>query len=162
MYLAGVKVGLEAGDDTYLTWFVQEVRRFYPFFPFVGGRVQEEFEWRDHHFAEGTWVLLDLYGTNRDPRLWEAPEAFWPERFRHWEGSAFNFIPQGGGDYDTTHRCAGEWMTIELMKRAVCLLTTAMRYEIPEQDLRINLSRIPAIPKSRLLIRNVRQYHSYG
>jgi len=150
---------LAAGHDEYVTSFVQEVRRFYPFFPFVGGRVQEAFEWRGHGFAKGTWVMLDLYGTNHDERIWEKPEAFWPERFNHWDGSAFNFIPQGGGDYDTNHRCPGEWITIELMKQVVCLMTTAMQYEVLEQDLRINLSRMPAMPKSRLTICNVRPRH---
>jgi fatty-acid peroxygenase len=78
-----------------------------------------------------------------------------PERFRHWNESSFNFIPQGGGDYDTSHRCAGEWITIELMKTIVRLLTTGMRYDVPEQDLRIALSRMPAIPASGFLINNV-------
>jgi fatty-acid peroxygenase len=148
---------LQEGDDRHLEWFVQEVRRFYPFFPAVGGRVREEFHWRGHHFTEGTWVLLDLYGTNHDPRIWGDPGVFRPERFRDWDGSAFNFIPQGGGGHQDTHRCAGEWLTIELMKRAVRLLTTAMRYEVPEQDLTIDLSRMPAIPRSRLVISNVQR-----
>ena len=64
-------------------------------------------------------------------------------------------MPQGGGDYDTGHRCAGEWLTIALMKRAVRLLTTGMHYDVPEQDLRIDLSRLPAVPKSRFVIRDV-------
>ena len=58
---------LENGDEGELERFVQEVRRFYPLFPAVGGRVQKPFDWRGHHFAEGTWVILDLYGTNHDP-----------------------------------------------------------------------------------------------
>jgi fatty-acid peroxygenase len=148
---------LAIGDDEDLEWFVQEVRRFYPFFPAVGGRVQRAFDWRGHHFARGAWVLLDIYGTNHDPRSWEEPQAFRPDRFRHWNGSPFNFIPQGGGDFDHGHRCAGEWITIALMKTAVRMLTTGMRYEVPEQDLRIDLSRMPAQPKSRFVIRNVRR-----
>jgi fatty-acid peroxygenase len=146
---------LQSGDD-YLELFVQEVRRFYPFFPFVGGRVRNEFDWRGRHFAKGTWVLLDLYGTDHDTRIWEDPEVFRPERFRQWDGSAFNFIPQGGADHYVNHRCAGEWITIELMKRAVRLLTESMHYEVPEQNLRIDLSRMPTIPKSRFVITNVR------
>jgi fatty-acid peroxygenase len=67
---------LQGGDDEYLELFVQGVRRFYPFFPFVGGRVQEEFDWQGHHFAKGTWLLLDLYGTNHDSRIWKEPERF--------------------------------------------------------------------------------------
>ncbi len=147
---------LDVGDD-YLEPFVQEVRRFYPFFPFVGGRVRDEFDWRGRHFAKGRWVLLDLYGTNHDARIWGDPQVFRPDRFRRWDGSAFAFIPQGGGDHYTDHRCAGEWITIELVKRAVRLLTESMSYEVPEQDLRIELSRMPAIPKSRFVISDVRR-----
>src|SRR3954454_612385 len=54
---------LAIGDNEDLEWFVQEVCRFYPFFPGVGGRVQRAFDWRGHHFAKGAWVLLDIYGT---------------------------------------------------------------------------------------------------
>ncbi|MBW3656059.1 MAG: cytochrome P450, partial [Gemmatimonadetes bacterium] len=104
-----------AGDNEYLELFVHEVRRFYPLFPLVAGRAREPFEWRDHRFPPGAWVILDLYGTNHDPSAWPEPERFWPERFRRWDGSAFNFVPQGAGDHYATHRCAGEWITIELV-----------------------------------------------
>ncbi len=146
-----------SGDDEALERFVQEVRRYYPFFPFMGGRAMAELSWRGHHLPKGAWVILDAYGTNRDPRIWADPDAFHPERFREWDGSAFNFIPQGGGDFETGHRCPGEWATIELMKGAVRQLTTAMEYQVPLQDLSINLSRMPAIPKSRFVITNVRR-----
>jgi fatty-acid peroxygenase len=69
----------------------------------------------------------------------------------------FNFIPQGGGDYSNGHRCAGEWITVELVKTAVRLLTTNMRYKVPKQNLRIGLSRMPAIPESRFVIKTVRR-----
>lgn len=147
---------LQAGDEDHLDLFVQEVRRFYPFFPLVGGRARNEFDWRGHHFAQGDWVLLDLYGTDHDPRIWPEPDTFRPERFRRWDASAFNFIPQGAGDHYRGHRCPGEWITIEVMKQAVRLLTTAMHYDVPEQDLRIDLSEMPARPKSGFVIRNVR------
>lgn len=146
---------LQAGDGD-VDAFVQEVRRFYPYFPLVGGRARREFEWRGHQFQSGNWLLLDLYGTNHDPRIWSEPGAFRPERFRHWSGSAFSFIPQGGGAFEASHRCAGECITIELMKRAVRLLTTAMHYDVPRQDLGIDVSRMPAIPNSRFVIRKVK------
>lgn len=151
------RLRIRAGEDDYLFWFVQEVRRFYPLFPLIAGRARCPFEWRGHRFAKGTWVILDLYGTNHDPASWEEPERFWPERFRHWNGSAFNLVPQGGGDHDTGHRCAGEWITIELVRSAVRLLTTALHYEVPEQDLGIDLGRIPALPASRFVIQHVRR-----
>ncbi len=73
----------EGGDEKDREAFVHEVRRFYPFFPFIGGRVRNAFDWRDHHFSRGTWVILDAYGTNHDARIWENPDAFRPDRFRH-------------------------------------------------------------------------------
>ncbi len=147
---------LRAAEEEDVDLFVQEVRRFYPFFPVVAGRVREPFTWRGHWFARRDWVLLDLYGTDHDPRSWPDPEAFRPDRFERWSGSAFDFIPQGGGDHRTGHRCPGEWVTIELMKRAVRLLTTAMRYDVPAQDLSVDLSRMPTSPASRFVIANVR------
>ncbi|WP_334190139.1 cytochrome P450 [Noviherbaspirillum sp.] len=151
---------LASGDADALECFVQEVRRFYPFFPLIGGNVIEPFDWRGRHFAQGDWVLLDMFGTNHDPRIWDEPQQFRPERFRRWNGSAYNFIPQGGGDVRVTHRCPGETTTIELTKMAVRMLTTSMRYQVPRQDLRISLSRMPAIPASRFIISDVERLES--
>ena len=39
------------------------------------------------------------------------------------------------------------------MKVALNPVTGFMKYEAPDQDLHINLSRIPAIPKSRFRIK---------
>ncbi|MEB3357404.1 MAG: cytochrome P450 [Synechococcales bacterium] len=150
---------LQSGDDGDVERFVQEVRRYYPFFPFAAARVRQDFDWQGYHFPEGRRVLLDLYGTNRDGRLWENPTTFDPDRFRHWDESRFNFIPQGGGDYYTNHRCPGEWITIVLIKVALNVLTQAIEYKVPQQDLTISLSRIPTLPKSRFVISNVRLQH---
>src|SRR5699024_1154959 len=92
---------LQGGSKKARHQFAQEVRRFYPFFPFVGGRVLEPFQWRGHHFNHGDWFLLDLYGTNHDPRLWDEPQVFDPERFAAGGVNEYNFIPQGGGDVHT-------------------------------------------------------------
>ena len=146
---------LQGDEPEYADWFVQEVRRFYPFFPMVGGRALRAFEWRGRHFAAGTWMLLDLYGTNHDPRIWERPETFDPERFRGRHLGPFDLVPQGGGDHQLNHRCAGEWITIELVKRALRLLTCEMRYTVPRQDLRIAMTRMPAVPRSRFVIADV-------
>jgi fatty-acid peroxygenase len=97
-----------SGDESDLAHFVTEVRRHAPFFPVMGGRARMSFAWRGHWFTTGDWVLIDLYGTNHDPRSWEHPNRFRPERFRDWAGDPYTLIPQGGGDYLDDHRCAGE------------------------------------------------------
>jgi fatty-acid peroxygenase len=145
-----------AANDSLVEPFVQEVRRFYPFFPAVAARVRQELDWHDVHFATGTRVLLDLYGTNHDPRIWEAPDRFRPERFVGWDGDPFTLIPQGGGDTATGHRCPGERLTIELMKTTVRFLTREIGYDVPAQDLHVSLARMPTLPASRFVIANVR------
>jgi fatty-acid peroxygenase len=137
-----------------LGWFVQEVRRFYPFFPVIGGRVREPFEWRGYRFPRHRRVLLDLFATNRDPQVWRNPDRFDPERFRDWWDDPDQLIPQGGGDHEFGHRCAGEWITIELMKVATKALCRDVRYDVPPQNLEIRFSRMPAMPASGVVVTN--------
>ncbi|MET8529985.1 cytochrome P450 [Micromonospora sp. NPDC005172] len=144
------------GDDAATEQFVQEVRRYYPFFPMAAARVRRSFDWEGHHFPQGRRVLLDLYGTNHHPALWPEPELFRPERFANRRVDPFELIAQGGGDH-TGHRCAGEWITIDLMKRAVTHLTSDMRYDVPPQDLRLDLHRMPALPPSGMTLTNIRR-----
>ncbi|SBT46060.1 cytochrome P450 [Micromonospora auratinigra] len=145
------------GDDTATEAFVQEVRRYYPFFPVAAARVRRSFEWQGHPFPQGRRVLLGLYATDHHPELWPEPERFRPERFAGWPGDPYTFVPQGGGDHWTGHRCAGEWVTIELMKRAVGTLTGAMSYRVPPQNLALDLGRMPALPPSGFLVDAVRR-----
>lgn len=151
------KEKVQSSDEKYAEMFVQEVRRFYPFFPFVAGLVKKDFTWNDYHFEEGTLTLLDLYGTNHDPEIWDNPDVFSPDRFVDWEGSPFGFIPQGGGDYWMGHRCAGEWVTVEIMKVSLDYLASRMSYEIPDQDLSFSMVSMPSIPHSKVVIEEVKR-----
>lgn len=147
---------LEKEGDDYLEHFAQEVRRFYPFTPMVGARVREAFDWKGHRFTPGTLVILDVYGTNHDAKLWDDPGTFRPERFRDWSGNAFDFIPQGGGDHSTGHRCAGERITIEAVKLALTFLTRFIAYDVPPQDLGYSMRRMPTGPRSGFVISRIR------
>lgn len=148
-------------DDHALHRFVQEVRRFYPFFPFVAARTKRSFEWRGYAFPTDTRVLLDLYGTNHGTDAWEEPHRFLPDRFLD-PTTEQKLVSQGGGDFDTHHRCAGEWMTIGVMKTVLSELARSVEYRVPLQDLSISLSRIPAEPASGFIIEGVRHMASRG
>lgn len=147
---------LKQRDEEFYTRFVQEVRRFYPFGPFLGAKVRKEFEWANHNFKKGNLVFLDLFGTNHDKEVWKHPNVFDPENFRERKEDLFDFIPQGGGDYKTGTRCPGEKLTIELMKLSLKLLVNRLEYEVPLQDFSYPLNRIPAIPRSRFIMTGVR------
>ncbi|MFS0646358.1 cytochrome P450 [Siminovitchia sp. 179-K 8D1 HS] len=148
---------IQSGNEEDVHMFVQEVRRYYPFGPFLGARVRNGFQWNGVPFKKGQLVLLDVYGTNHDPRLWDNPFSFWPERFRNWEGGLFDLIPQGGGDPYKGHRCAGELVTIEVMKAGLTFLTKQLEYDVPEtQNVAVSLTRMPTLPESRLIINHIK------
>jgi fatty-acid peroxygenase len=152
--LANDDVGEHAGR--YTDMFMQEVRRYYPFTPYLGARVRSSFDWKGHHFEPKTLVLLDVYGTDRDPRWWQAPDEFRPERFAQGHTDAFDFIPQGGGSR-LGHRCPGEWITMHNVTLALHFLTRCISYDVPDnQDLRLDLSRMPTRPSSGVVLSRVR------
>nr|WP_263326790.1 cytochrome P450 [Neobacillus sp. Marseille-Q6967] len=148
---------LKNGDGKFAEMFIQEVRRYYPFFPFAAAMVKKDFTWNGFNFEEGTLTLLDLYGTNHDPKIWDNPDVLNPERFAGWEGSPFSFIPQGGGDYFMGHRCAGEWVTIEIMKVSLDYLANRKDFEVPDQDLSYSMVSIPSIPHSKVILQHVKR-----
>ncbi|MGM9925419.1 MAG: cytochrome P450 [Bacillus sp. (in: firmicutes)] len=148
---------LASGDSKRTRMFVQEVRRFYPFFPFAAAIVKKDFTWKGYLFEKGALTLLDLYGTNHDPAIWDNPGVFNPDRFADWQGSPFDFIPQGGGDHFMGHRCAGEWVTIELMQVSLDYLANRLDYEVPDQDISYSMVDIPSIPRSNVRIKNVKR-----
>lgn len=133
--------------------FVQEVRRFYPFTPFVGAVAKQDFAWNGCEFQTGTAVLLDVYGINHDSRLWDRPCEFRPERFRGWQHDPFAFLPHGGGDPAGGHRCPGESITVEVLKATLDFLVNKLAYHVPAQDLSYDLARIPTLPASGFVIR---------
>jgi fatty-acid peroxygenase len=144
-------------DEGLLEPFVQEVRRLYPFFPAVAARVKSTFEWQGYRFPKGHRVLLDLYGTNTDRRSWDAPLEFRPERFRGRAENPYDFIPQGGGNHYTNHRCPGEWIAISQMKAFCRYLVNDIDYDVPDQDLELDPGELPSLPQNRFIMRNVRR-----
>jgi fatty-acid peroxygenase len=147
---------IERDKDGYVDRFVQEVRRFYPFFPAVVARTRREFEWKGYTFPRGRRALLDLWGTDHDARIWQRPNEFDPERFVRRPPNAFAFIPQGGGDPASGHRCPGEEVAVEIMKLAARFLVHRLQYEAPPQDLELDMTNLPALPRSGFVMRNVR------
>jgi fatty-acid peroxygenase len=139
---------LADGDPAFAEAFAHEVRRFYPFAPFIGGRAARDLEFDGEPIPRNAMVLLDLYGQNHDAELWEDPYAFRPERFLPpgrpgGDIGAFDLVPQGGGDPRTGHRCPGEQLTVALLS-ALAVRLARLDFDVPDQDLGISLSRIPA------------------
>ncbi|MCK6523227.1 cytochrome P450 [Myxococcota bacterium] len=95
-------------------------------------------------FAPGTLVLLAAWCAHRDPRFWDSPEEFRPERFAA-EASAgrprFAYFPFGGG----ARTCIGE--AFARMEGALLLATLLQRFT-PER-----LSDVAPIPETLFTLR---------
>lgn len=143
--------GLRDGDDEATAAFVHEVRRFYPFAPFLGGRAMRDLTFEGTAIRKGTLVLLDVYGQNHDELMFPKPYEFRPQRFLDRPIGEFDLIPQGGGDPRTGHRCPGEQITVAVLGTLAQRLARLDHY-LPPQDLSIDLGRMPARPASGVRI----------
>ncbi|MFF5044303.1 cytochrome P450 [Streptomyces nigra] len=150
-----VRERLARDDPAYAVAYAHELRRFYPFAPFVGGRATTDLEWEGEPIPAGTLILLDLFGQNHDPDLWSDPYTFDPERFLGRTPRRDELVPQGGGDPAAGHRCPGEDITVALLSVLAPRLAR-LEYRVPGQDLRIPLNRLPSRVRSGLVLEAVR------
>jgi fatty-acid peroxygenase len=149
------RVPLHAGDASFAEAFAHELRRFYPFAPFVAGQAVRDLRWEGGRIPAGATVLLDLYGQDHDPVLWPDPYRFDPYRFLGRTIGPYELVPQGAGDAYTGHRCPGEGVAVALLS-ALAVRLARLDYEVPDQDLTIPLRRIPTRPGSGLILTGVR------
>ncbi|WP_080147073.1 cytochrome P450 [Marinilactibacillus piezotolerans] len=154
------KAKLTGDNPYYLHMFIQEIRRYYPFFPFNGAITRKDFVWNGYQFEKDTLAIFDFYGTNHDPRVWENPEQFKPERFSDWHNSPtdqvqYKLLAQGGGSYSAGHRCPGEWNTVRAMEIVTDFLINKIDYTVPEQDVGFSLVNMPTTPKSGMVFEQI-------
>jgi cytochrome P450 family 135 len=110
---------IDAGErEEYQQAVVNETLRVRPVVPMVVRILKEPMRVGGHELPEGTRVAPSIWLTNRDPKVYEAPEEFRPERFVGSQPETFSWIPFGGG----IRRCIGaSFATLEmkLMLRAI-------------------------------------------
>jgi fatty-acid peroxygenase len=151
-----------AADDACLKPFAQEVRRLYAFFPAVAARVKEDFTWHGYRFEKDVRVLLDLFGSNRDPGTWTSSDEFLPERYAQAPERLDALVTQGSGTYREHHRCPGEPLTIALLVAALKLLSRRMSYRLRDQGDLVSLRRMPMLPRDSLVVREVKPLPAAG
>ncbi|KAH8891588.1 cytochrome P450 [Thozetella sp. PMI_491] len=116
----------KAKDIEYVDWIINETMRLRP--PGLNGAVREtppEGLQVDEVFIPGNTIVgVPIYTIQRDPRYWDSPDSFIPER---WENRSTETSPwlafQRG-----IHRCVGKSMA--MMELRSVLSRTALRYDI--------------------------------
>uniref|UniRef100_A0A2N9J1S7 Cytochrome P450 n=1 Tax=Fagus sylvatica TaxID=28930 RepID=A0A2N9J1S7_FAGSY len=119
---------LDLAKLPYLRCVITETLRLYPILPLlvphfsstnctVGG----------FHIPQGTILLLNAWSIHRDPKLWEEPTKFMPERFEATNGEreGFKFIPFGIG----RRACPGANMGTQVIALALGALIQCFDWE---------------------------------
>jgi cytochrome P450/ubiquinone/menaquinone biosynthesis C-methylase UbiE len=145
----------DLGRLKYSTHIVYETLRLYPPVYAIGRRVIEDLKLSGWSVRQGDLVVVSPWIVHRDPRWFEQPDRFLPER---WEepglGSGFRFLPFGGGE----RSCLGQ--PLVSIEAPLVLARVAQRFALrypsdapaPEIEPRVSLrpkSPIRLVPRSR-------------
>ncbi len=110
--LARLVAEIDAGEsDDYMQAVISETLRVRPVVPLVVRVLQTPLRVGARELPAGTRVVPSIYLTNRNPRVYDSPEEFRPERFLERAPETFSWIPFGGG----IRRCIGaSFATLEM------------------------------------------------
>ncbi|MEA2314792.1 MAG: cytochrome family, partial [Solirubrobacteraceae bacterium] len=124
--VAEIDAGPDGGEE-YMTAVVNETLRVRPVVPIVVRVLQSELQVGSHTLPAGTRVTPSIYLTNRNPRAYENPHAFEPERFIGRAPDTFSWIPFGGG----IRRCIGASFAQLEMKLILRTVLSELEPQLP-------------------------------
>lgn len=134
--LARLVAEIDAGQsDEYMQAVVSETLRVRPVVPLVVRLLHEPLKLGggDRELPVGTRAAACIYLTNRNPRVYDCPGEFMPERFLGQPPETFSWIPFGG----SIRRCIGaSFATLEMkliLRTVLCELMPA----VPERGARL-------------------------
>ena len=116
----------------YTQQVISETLRLYPPVYVTLREADADDEFGDYHIAKGTHLVLNIRGLHRDPRYWDNPEQFNPDRFAPEQTKNrhnFAFIPFLGGP----KKCIGDSFAMMEMQLVVptILQQRRLRYGLP-------------------------------
>jgi cytochrome P450 len=126
--LAGGPPTVETVDSlVYAGWTFREALRVFPPAWRLERQATRAVEFRGVRVPAGTLLFMLPYMLHRDPRFWESPEVFEPERFAPERSAGrprCSYVPFGAGQ----RTCLGN--TLALMKGALILAMVVQRYRV--------------------------------
>ncbi len=107
-----LRAELAHGETSYLDAAIKESLRLRPVVPITARKLAVPFSLGDRHYPAGTVLMPCIFLLHRKPDLYEAPEAFRPERFLGTTSAPYTWIPFGGG----VRRCLGAGFALAEMR----------------------------------------------
>ena len=126
--IAEVDAEREGGPGEYMTAVVNETLRVRPVVPIVVRVLQQDMQVGRHLLQAGTFVAPCIYLTCRNPRVYDAPEQFRPERYLGRSPDTFAWIPFGGG----IRRCIGAAFAQLEMRLMLQTILRELRPRLPD------------------------------
>lgn len=119
----------------YLGAVINEALRLYPPIHLGSRFATQDLIFRDYRIKKGERVLYSIYLSHRDPRYWENPNDFVPERFlgaNKPAKNAYYYLPFGKG----SRNCIGLAFADVETKVVLARLLQTYRFELVKDDVR--------------------------
>ncbi|KAI3807629.1 hypothetical protein L1987_23561 [Smallanthus sonchifolius] len=116
----------------YLEACFKETLRLHPAGPLlIPRKAIQTCEVMGHTIPKGSQVLVNVWAISRDPKIWDDPLSFKPERFvgssLSYKGNDFGYLPFGSG----RRMCPGETMASKLILLTVASLILNFNWFVP-------------------------------
>ncbi|KAJ3701412.1 hypothetical protein LUZ61_005117 [Rhynchospora tenuis] len=129
--LQGRKIVTESdlAELDFLHLVLKETLRLHPVAPLIPRVCQETFNISDFDIPKGTTVVVNLWAIGRDPKYWQDPEEFKPERFTAESKGKddFEFFPFGAG----RRICPGKAFGSAIVELTLANLLYHFNWELP-------------------------------
>lgn len=133
---------------TYLKAVIKETLRLHPPSPLLVPHLSlEDCDVDNYMVPAGTTVFINAWAIGRDPRMWNAPEEFMPERFidskgditgADFRGNDFQFLPFGSGRMI----CPGVNFALASVEIMLANLVYHFDWELPEGVHNVDMTEV--------------------
>ncbi|XP_071703485.1 cytochrome P450 81Q32-like [Rutidosis leptorrhynchoides] len=140
----------------YLGCIIKETMRMYPVGPLLPHESSKDCKVGGYHVPKDTMLLVNVWGIQNDPNIWEDPKTFKPERFEGLHGyrDGFKLMPFGFG----RRSCPGEGMAMRMVGLGLGSLIQCFDWERTSES-KIDMSEGTegiSMPKAKNLVASFR------
>lgn len=121
----------------YIESIMKETMRMHPVAPMLVPRFsREDIKIAGYDIPKGTRVLVNIWTIGRDPKIWDRPDEFIPDRFMGKDidvkGQDFELLPFGSG----RRMCPGYSLGLKVIQSTLANLLHGFKWKLP-RDMKV-------------------------